>query len=297
MDSDDFASHDSLFGDFETYNDPSDDAARSHGSPDDLMSEPDQFEPFEVDMVEPEQLDELMSEPDQLDEFMSEPDQQEPEVISLSLPQFVSLGQDLNDSNTMGAFTRFMLTGIHDDVQYQVDPIKDTLREDHNIQALRDYDSMLGIHKHICVNAYLTVYPVSKFEDTLRHNIHIKYSFSNANVRTKLWVTLLFLTLFYRENSTTFRFIASQTSASQNGELTILFASYFLGYTKTAALHPLSKKNISLRSTRKASVQLLKILLRTLPLNGHLAIPRRCFEPEARTARCLFRRRRFQTGL
>ncbi|KAF9472808.1 hypothetical protein BDN70DRAFT_779560, partial [Pholiota conissans] len=102
------------------------------------------------------------------------------ELVSLSLDEFVSTAQELVSSD-MDDFTRFVLTGIYDDRQIQVDPIKSTLSNDHGIQALRDYDSLLGLHEDICVQTYLTVYPVSKFEDTLRKNIHIKYSFSNQS--------------------------------------------------------------------------------------------------------------------
>lgn len=107
----------------------------------------------------------------------------EPEVRSHTLQEFVSRAKALYQAGALDDFARFVLTGKHGGGQHQVDAIKDALQDGHEISVLRDYDSLLGIHEHICIQTYLTVYPVSKFEDTLRRNIHVKYSFSNATVR------------------------------------------------------------------------------------------------------------------
>ncbi|KAF8950009.1 hypothetical protein BDZ97DRAFT_1771900, partial [Flammula alnicola] len=103
----------------------------------------------------------------------------EPQVRSLTLDEFVFRAKRLLDVGAMDDFARFVLTGVHGGTQHQVDAIKDTLRDNHRVQALRDYDSILGIHADICVDTPLMVYPVSKFEDTLKRNIHIKYSFED----------------------------------------------------------------------------------------------------------------------
>ena len=112
-----------------------------------------------------------------------EEEEEEDTVHSLSVSEFVSYAKQLLQSGDMASFARFVLNGLHEGFQYQVDPIKNALKNSDRIQALRDYDSILGIHRDICVTSELTVYPVSKFEDTLSRNIHIKTSFNNRFVR------------------------------------------------------------------------------------------------------------------
>ncbi|KAF9470635.1 hypothetical protein BDN70DRAFT_901951, partial [Pholiota conissans] len=120
-----------------------------------------------------------MSSPIDFDGPPREEEEEEPGVRSLTVAEFVSLAKQLYQSGDMASFTRFVLNGLHEHVQHQVDPIKNALEDDHEIYALRDYDSLLGIHSNICVQTALTMYPVSKFEDTLTRNIHIKISFNN----------------------------------------------------------------------------------------------------------------------
>ena len=102
-------------------------------------------------------------------------------VVSLTLSQFVSTASELRKRDMPG-FTRFVLTGIFDSIQHQVDPLKDELLHDDGVQALRDFDSLLGIHKDVCVSTFLAVYVVPKFSDTLTRNIHLKHSFENDGV-------------------------------------------------------------------------------------------------------------------
>lgn len=125
-------------------------------------------------------VDAIQEQPPDID--MSDPEQ-EPQVISLTLPAFVARAKHLLAAAAMDTFAEFVLTGRYETTQYQVDAIKDALHDNHQIQALRDYDSVLGLHSNVCVNAPLTMYPVSRFEDTLRRNIHIKHSFTNQTVR------------------------------------------------------------------------------------------------------------------
>lgn len=169
--------------------------------------------PQDVPMGDP--ADEPMLEEDSFDEEA---------VVSLSLAEFVSMAQDIRASN-MADFSRFLLTGISGKTQYQVDPIKDTLQDNHQIHALRDFDSVLGLHEDVCVETFLTMCPVSKYSDTLSRNIHIKYSFSNASVRSSAHIIALFLKFFYRETMSTFPFILFLTFASENGVRTTYFAS------------------------------------------------------------------------
>lgn len=115
------------------------------------------------------------------------PSQEEPTpdpdlIVSLTLREFVAQAKALHAKGSIADFTRFVLTGVYEEMQFQVDPIKDALEDADSVSALRDYDSVLGLHKDICINTFLTVYPVAKFEDTLNRNIHIKYSFTNETV-------------------------------------------------------------------------------------------------------------------
>lgn len=107
----------------------------------------------------------------------------EPPVRSYTVEEFVARAKRFHGADDMDNFAKFVLTGVYNGLQHQVDAIKDALQDDHGIQALRDYDSVLGIDANICIRAELTMYPVSKFEDTLRRNIHIKRSFTNQTVR------------------------------------------------------------------------------------------------------------------
>ena len=135
--------------------------------------------------VDPELLDDddPMSDEPMYPRFEEEEEEEEEgEVYSLTLEEFVSSAQQLLRSGDMASFSRFVLNGIHEDIQHQVDPIKNALNDNDKVQALRDYDSMLGIHTDICITTELTIYPVSKFEDTLRRNVHIETSFHNQYV-------------------------------------------------------------------------------------------------------------------
>lgn len=92
----------------------------------------------------------------------------------------ITCNELLSDQNRLGDFVRFALTGGYydpdgiDDHQAIIDPIQNTLDDDHIIDVVRDYDSLLGLTHHIAFNSPITVYPAAKYEDTLSKNIHIK---------------------------------------------------------------------------------------------------------------------------
>ena len=80
-------------------------------------------------------------------------------------------------------FVRFMLTGIRSGHQAVVDPISHNVEEGDDLRVLRDYDSLLIMHSDILVqDGDLTLYPVSKHEDALTKDIHVKYEFVNSGV-------------------------------------------------------------------------------------------------------------------
>lgn len=81
-----------------------------------------------------------------------------------------------------GDFVRYVLTKQDsDDTQTRIDPIVNRVSPDDVLTGFRDYDSLLGISRHIEVNEPLTVYAVGK-QDTLAQNLHIEHQFTTATV-------------------------------------------------------------------------------------------------------------------
>jgi len=109
--------------------------------------------------------------------------------MSVSLPTetysvsgFCQAAAALLNSPDPADFVRFVLTGIYDGYQAVVDPILSRVRptETSTLQLRRDYDSILGISKNICVRSTeLTIYPLAKYQDSLTKNVHIVYEFEN----------------------------------------------------------------------------------------------------------------------
>jgi hypothetical protein len=119
--------------------------------------------------------------PDQDDREMNgEP--QHDDRISMSLHQFCRRAKDLL-SLDQTAFVCFLLTGQDTDgSQACIDPIINRVTRHSRLHINRDYDSLLGISSDILINTYATIYPISKLQDTLSRNIHIRYEFTTANV-------------------------------------------------------------------------------------------------------------------
>ncbi len=99
-----------------------------------------------------------------------------------SVSGFCQAAAALLDSPDTADFVRFVLTGVHDGHQAVIDPILNRVRstETSTLQLRRDYDSVLGISKDICVRSTeLTIYPLAKYQDSLKNNVHIEYEFEN----------------------------------------------------------------------------------------------------------------------
>jgi hypothetical protein len=96
---------------------------------------------------------------------------------SLSLAEFCQQAKLLLASEDTASFIRFVLCGQHDGRQFSVDAIRNRIRGAHPISGFRDFDSLLGIDKHIRIRSSLSLYPVARKEDTLYNNIHLDYSF------------------------------------------------------------------------------------------------------------------------
>lgn len=79
-------------------------------------------------------------------------------------------------------FVKLMLTGLYDDYQVVVDPIRNALTDVQPISGNCDIDSFLAICKDINVLCGLTVFPIPKREDTLKKNIYLEYEFTTTAV-------------------------------------------------------------------------------------------------------------------
>ena len=103
-----------------------------------------------------------------------------------SIKEFCDRALQLHHKGDHGAFVQFVLNGkdYQDDhpVQIVVDPFQDTVSPREGLQISRDFDSVLGLGTTICVDHDLTVFPVSKHEDTLSKNIHLTHRFKNSTV-------------------------------------------------------------------------------------------------------------------
>ncbi|RXW21035.1 hypothetical protein EST38_g4823 [Candolleomyces aberdarensis] len=114
---------------------------------------------------------------------MENPNRPRRPVDSLTLEEFCTAAHELHDADRLEDFVHYVLTGICEGRQASIDVILNRI-EDDEVQTLgitRDYDSVLGIDKHIrVIGKDITIWPVAKFEDTLKKNIHLSYSFKNA---------------------------------------------------------------------------------------------------------------------
>ncbi|KAF8808357.1 hypothetical protein BYT27DRAFT_7097079 [Phlegmacium glaucopus] len=103
-----------------------------------------------------------------------------------TLDDFCTTAKRLHKLDDMAPFVRFVLCGIYQDdfEQHQaiIDPIQNRLHAGYPITGLRDFDSLLGIDKHIRVRSPLTVFPVARMQDTLHTNVHLSYSFHHDTV-------------------------------------------------------------------------------------------------------------------
>lgn len=102
-----------------------------------------------------------------------------------SLDDFVKQAELVaNEGDDHTAFDRFMLTGeFKDEHQATVDPIRNIIKDDHNIKALRDYDSMVSFTTEIVVDSTISIYPVPNPAQVLSTSVHIHYPITRGDVR------------------------------------------------------------------------------------------------------------------
>ncbi|RXW21475.1 hypothetical protein EST38_g4370 [Candolleomyces aberdarensis] len=105
------------------------------------------------------------------------------DIQPYTLEEFYRKAHELYLMDRNEEFVHFVLCGTHNGHQASIDVHRDrvTAAEAPTLQISRDYDSILGIDQQICVrNRPITITPVAKYEDTLKKNVHLKYSFTNA---------------------------------------------------------------------------------------------------------------------
>lgn len=194
------------------------------------------------------------------------------DLVNMPLMEFCNRAKRMLGAS-QSDFVRFVLTGCHAGRQAYIDPIENWLTEDEELHVVRDYDSLLGIDKHICVQRYLTVYPVAKKEDMLCRNLHIQYEFHTSRACAFLCQEsgVLFpdVHLCFRAHSlsTSIKFLIS---ASQNGMSTIWFVFSFLDFImNTQHLHFSPRKSRKYFMSRAFDLQ-YRIFVRITQQNGPL---------------------------
>jgi hypothetical protein len=105
---------------------------------------------------------------------------------AFSLSEFCDHAEALHTTGDISGFVNFVLCGFVDDHQASVDinfnAVQDTDLDD--LEISRDIDSMLGIDKDVRIRRrHLTIWPIPKYKETLKRNLHFKYSFENNEVR------------------------------------------------------------------------------------------------------------------
>jgi hypothetical protein len=71
---------------------------------------------------------------------------------------------------------KFVLSGeVPGDHQVVIDPLRNFLSPDHQLNIMRDYDSIIGITDEIAVKCQLYLTPVSNATDALTTSIHLKH--------------------------------------------------------------------------------------------------------------------------
>jgi len=103
-------------------------------------------------------------------------------LYSMSIETFCRTAKYLLSQQDQVAFVHFCLNGMYKDGQVYLDANENAISDKVAIGLSRDYDSLLGIDSEIVVQRELTMYPVSRKEDTLSTNIHLIYHFECATV-------------------------------------------------------------------------------------------------------------------
>ncbi|KAF9459638.1 hypothetical protein BDZ94DRAFT_1171312 [Collybia nuda] len=97
----------------------------------------------------------------------------------MSLRSFCQMSKELLQVDHRD-FVKFTLEGVHNNMQYVIDPLLHRMEGDEPFDAMRDFDSLLGLSAHIVVHSAITVFPVAKREKTLSSDIHLVHEFEGS---------------------------------------------------------------------------------------------------------------------
>jgi len=97
------------------------------------------------------------------------------DAIELKMPR---VGE--TDQTSLLHYTSFVLTGLHPHKKTRavVDPLQNRIspEEQHNLHEERDFDSVNGLSDDLPFRfKAISVYPVSRFEDTLKKCCHLNF--------------------------------------------------------------------------------------------------------------------------
>lgn len=156
----------------------------------------------------------------------------------LTLPQFCKEAKRILEDDDIPAFVKFVLNGVHDDYQIVVDAIQDRVDDIHPITALRDYDSLLAIHKDVLFHADITLSPKAPNYLTLRKDVYINIPIMTDKVRSyhphRIYHQQPYTTQISRVPRS-FPSTRYPTSALENGTFTIPLESSSRTYTLRSA--------------------------------------------------------------
>ncbi|KAH6899433.1 hypothetical protein BKA70DRAFT_1527174 [Coprinopsis sp. MPI-PUGE-AT-0042] len=99
-----------------------------------------------------------------------------------SLASFCAVCRDLFDEEDTLSFVEFNLTGVLHGYQASVDLLKNRIssREELDLTTSRDIDSFIAIDEDLLIHSTpATIWPISKYEDTLTTTLRVKYAFEN----------------------------------------------------------------------------------------------------------------------
>ncbi|KAI6111421.1 hypothetical protein F5141DRAFT_1003861 [Pisolithus sp. B1] len=97
-----------------------------------------------------------------------------------SLKDFIeeaaAIRADEDDPHRCSSFERFVLTGRNEARGHQavLDPLRNRIARDSPVNISRDYDSLIGISKHVRIREHLYILPVSRHEKALTTSVHLR---------------------------------------------------------------------------------------------------------------------------
>jgi hypothetical protein len=108
-----------------------------------------------------------------------------------TLREFATCAKSLQSEDDSPAFLRFVLTGeVAGEHQAVLDPIRNVLEENHPIDAVRDYDSVIAITDDIIVSCAISAYPVSNPTEVLTTSVHLTYPITRGDVSAIISIVL-----------------------------------------------------------------------------------------------------------